>query len=241
MNDPNGIIFFDLLAGAVIICAILVRSWLARIGVPSLVGFLVVGFCLRIADDNWSFISLHGSEVIEFLASIGVFVLLFRVGLESNLHGLISKLPRATPIWIGNVVLSGLPGYLVSFHFLGLANIPSLFIAVALTATSVAVSAEVWREENALDSPSGETFVDVAELDDLSGVAFIVLLVAIAPALRTSSNDSTLAVVTMASVIILLKGAGFLAALYLIARYGKRYIAQVCRYVGTRGTFSLAS
>lgn len=44
MNDPDGIIFFDLLAGAVIICAILVRSWLARIGVPSLVGFLVVGF-----------------------------------------------------------------------------------------------------------------------------------------------------------------------------------------------------
>jgi len=232
MNDPNGIIFFDLLAGAVIVGAILIRSWLARIGVPSLVGFLALGFCLRIADDNLTFISLHGSEVIEFLASIGVFVLLFRVGLESNLHGLLSKLPRATPIWIGNVVLSGLPGYLVSFYLLGLANIPSLFIAVALTATSVAVSAEVWREANALDSPNGETFVDVAELDDLSGVALMALLMAVAPALRTSSDDSTLAVVTTASVIIMLKGAGFLAVLYLIARYGERYIAQILKRTG---------
>ena len=81
----------------------------------------------------------------------------------------------------------------------------------------------------------------MAELDDLSGVAFMVLLVAIAPALRTSSNDSTLAVVTMASVIILLKVAGFLAVLYLIARYGKRPIAYVCSYVGTRLPFSLSS
>jgi Kef-type K+ transport system membrane component KefB len=75
-----------------------------------LVGFVVLGFFLRLANDNWTFISQHGLTVIEFLASIGVFVLLFRIGLESNLQGLLSKLPRAAPIWIGNVVLSGLPG-----------------------------------------------------------------------------------------------------------------------------------
>ncbi|MGB0554275.1 MAG: hypothetical protein ACPGQV_17170 [Alphaproteobacteria bacterium] len=72
----------------------------------------------------------------------------------------------------------------------------------------------------------------MAELDDLSGVVLMVLLVAIASALRTSSNDSTLAIVTMASVIILPKGAGFLAALYLIARSGKRYIAQFLKKTG---------
>jgi Kef-type K+ transport system membrane component KefB len=98
MTDINDIVLFDLVAGVCIVRAILVCSWLARIGVLSLVGFLVLGFLLRIANDEWGFISPQGSDALEFLASIGVFVLLFRVGLESNLHGLLSKLPRATPI-----------------------------------------------------------------------------------------------------------------------------------------------
>ena len=233
MNDANEIVFLDLLVGAVIVCAILVRSWFARIGVPALVGFVILGFMLRIADDNWMSISLHESEVIEFLASIGVFMLLFRVGLESNLPGLLDKLRDATPIWIGNTVLSGVPAYFVSIYLLDLAEIPSLFIGVALTATSVAVSAEVWREANALDSPNGETFVDVAELDDLSGVALMALLIAIAPALQAGSNDSTLVAVTLAAIGILLKGAGFLALLYLLAHYGEQYISQILRKTGS--------
>ncbi|MBC8240105.1 MAG: cation:proton antiporter [Alphaproteobacteria bacterium] len=232
MTDVSEIVLFDLLAGAFIFSAILVRSWFAKIGVPSLVGFLVLGFSLRLANDNWMFISQQGSAAVEFLASIGVFVLLFRIGLESNLHGLINKLPRATPIWIGNVLLSGLPAYLVSFYILGLANIPSLFIAAALTATSVAVSAEVWREANALDSPNGETFVDVAELDDLSGVALMTLLIAIAPVLRGGDNGATLAAVTAASVVFMLKAAGFVALLYLTARYGKHYISLFLKKTG---------
>ena len=232
MSDASEIILLDLLVGVFIVCAILVRSWLARIGVPSLVGFVVLGFFLRLANDNWTFISQHGLTVIEFLASIGVFVLLFRIGLESNLHGLISKLPRAAPIWIGNVVLSGLPAYLVSFYLLDLANIPSLFIAVALTATSVAVSAEVWREANALNSPNGETFVDVAELDDLSGVALMALLIGVAPVLRAGDTDATLAAVTTTSVILMLKAAGFLIFCYLVVRYGQPYISRILKKTG---------
>ncbi|MBT5941009.1 MAG: cation:proton antiporter, partial [Rhodospirillaceae bacterium] len=229
MDNANGVIFLDLLVGAVIVSAILVRSWLSKIGIPSLVGFIILGFFLRIVDDNWTSISLHESDVIEFLASIGVFVLLFRVGLESNLHGLLDKLPAATPIWIGNVVLSGIPAYFVSLYFLELGEIPSLFIAAALTATSLAVSAEVWRESNALDSPNGETFVDVAELDDLSGVALMALLIAVAPVLRPGNGESALAAVMTALVIIVLKGAIFLALLYLAARYGEQYISRILK------------
>ena len=232
MTEFGEIALLDLLVGAFIICAILVRSWLARIGVPSLVGFLVLGFLLRLANDNWMFISQHGLATIEFLASIGVFVLLFRIGLESDLHGLLSKLPRAAPIWIGNVVLSGCPAYLVSVYFLGLAHIPSLFIAIALTATSVAVSAEVWREASALNSPNGETFVDVAELDDLSGVALMALLIAVAPVLRAGDDGATLVAVTTASMVLVFKIAGFVALFYLVARFGQRHISRILERTG---------
>ena len=80
------------------------------------------------------------------------------------------------------------------------------------------MSAEVWRESNALDSPNGETFVDVAELDDLSGVALMALLIAVAPVLRPGNGESALAAVMTALVIIVLKGAIFLELLYLAAR-----------------------
>jgi len=232
MTDSGEIALLDLLVGVFIVSAILVRSWLARIGVPSLIGFLILGFLLRLADDHWMFLSLHGMATIEFLASIGVFVLLFRIGLESDLHGLLSKLPRAAPIWIGNVVLSGVPAYLVSVFGLGLATIPSLFIAIALTATSVAVSAEVWREANALKSPNGETFVDVAELDDLSGVALMALLITVAPVLRSGDNGATLGAIMGTSMVLVLKIAGFVAFFYLIARYGQRHISRILERTG---------
>ncbi len=49
--------------------------------------------------------------VFEFLGSIGTIILLFKVVLESDFHGLAEKLPRASPIWIANVALSGLLAY----------------------------------------------------------------------------------------------------------------------------------
>ena len=232
MTDAGNIVLLDLLVGAFIVGAILVRSWLAKIGVPSLIGFLVLGFLLRLANDNWAFITPNGLAAIEFLASIGVFVLLFRIGLESNLHDLLSKFPRAAPIWIGNVAFSGIPAYLVSFYLLDLALVPSLFIAVALTATSVAVSAEVWREANALKSPNGDTFMDVAELDDLSGVALMALLIAVAPALLAGNNGATLAAVAIASAVLLLKATGFLALIFFAGRYGQPYISRILEKTG---------
>lgn len=232
MTDASELAFLDLCVGAFIVGSILVRAWFARIGVPSLIGFLFLGFLLRLADDSLALISQQGLEILDFLARIGVFVLLFRVGLESNLHGLISKLPRAAPIWLGNVVLSGVPAYLVSVYLLDLATVPGLFVAVALTATSMAVSAEVWREAGALNSANGETFVDVAELDDLSGVALMALLLAVAPVLRTGDNDTTIAIAATTSLALVLKAAGFLALCYLIARYGEAYISRALKRTG---------
>ena len=232
MSDASELAFLDLCVGAFIVGSILVRAWFARIGVPSLIGFLILGFLLRAANDSLALISEPGLEALDFLARIGVFVLLFRVGLESNLHGLISKLPRAAPIWAGNVVLSGVPAYLVCVYLLGLAAVPSLFVAVALTATSMAVSAEVWREADALNSANGETFVDVAELDDLSGVALMALLLAVAPVLLAGDNDATLALVSTTALVVALKAAGFLALCYVIARYGEGYISRALKRTG---------
>lgn len=106
--------------------------------------------------------------------------MLFRIGLESNIAGLLRQLKKATIIWFGNIVFNGAIAYVTSCFLLGLAIIPSLFVAFALTATSVAVSASTWEEARVINSPMGELLVDSAEMDDVSGLILMALLFAIA-------------------------------------------------------------
>jgi len=177
-----------LIVGLTIIAAILLKTALRRVCVPGLVGFMMLGFLLRVFDNNWSLLSPEGEAVFAFLGKVGVVALLFRIGLESNLHGLLRQLPRAGSIWAGNVLLSGAAGYAAAHWLLGLDPVPSLFAATAFTATSVGVSMAVWREKKALDTPNGELLVDVAELDDISGVGLMAVLFAVVPVFHNGGD-----------------------------------------------------
>ena len=217
----NTVAVLDLL----VVVIILLRAAFERMSVPPLVGYLLLGVAVSLLDNNYHLISPAGHSVFEFLASVGLIALLFRVGLESNVHALFDKLGRAVPIWIGNVALSGVPAYYVAREFLELALVSSLFIAVALTATSIAVSVEVWREAKALRSANGETLVDVAELDDLSGVVLMALLVALAPALHAGTNGALVGIIGPTSAILAIKALLLGAICVVIARYGEDHIA----------------
>ena len=92
------------------------------------------------------------------------------VGLKSHTQALLAKLPDASLIWIGDVLTNLLLGFLVSRYVLALPLETSLVIATAFSATSVAVSVTVWDEMHKLNTSNGQLLVDVAELDDLSGV-----------------------------------------------------------------------
>lgn len=216
----------DMMIGVVIILAILFKSAFERLGLPALAGFIALGVLLRVADDTFGLISEDGMVVLEFLGRIGVFAILFRVGLESNLSGLLSKLPRAAPIWVSNIALSGLPAYWVSYQWIGLPLIPSLFVAIALTATSIAVTAEIWSEAGAISSANGELMMDVAELDDISAVALLAFLLALVPVLTGQSDGTISKALFDAGTTFLIKTFAFGAFCLLLARYGERHISR---------------
>ena len=65
-----------------------VKSTLERTGVPALVGFLLLGFITRLIDTYFPFITPEFQYSITFLAHIGIVAPLFRVGLKSNIKGL---------------------------------------------------------------------------------------------------------------------------------------------------------
>ena len=99
-----------LLVGAVMVLAILVREGCERIGLPALVGYLVMGLGIALGNDAWGLLGADAFTVFEFLGGIGIVLLLFRVGIESDAVGLASQLGRAGWVWIGNVGLSAVLG-----------------------------------------------------------------------------------------------------------------------------------
>ena len=218
-----------MVVGALIVLAIALQGWLRRVGIPSLVGFIALGLILHVLDDRWELVAGDRQAVLDILAAIGLFALLFRVGLESNLHALVEKLPRAVPIWLGNMALSGVPAFIVSRYILDIGLIASMFVATALTATSVAVSVGVWQEADALASEDGETLLDVAELDDISGVALLALILAIAPVLHAGDGASLVPTLSQVGLALIVKMLLFGAVCLLLARFGERPIRWFTR------------
>lgn len=222
-----------LFIGLVVVLSILVKIGLERAGVSAIVGYLALGFLMRVADRKWNFLSREGSEIFEFMAALGVICLLFRVGLESDLTGLVKQLRRASAIWVGDFGVSGLLGFTTAYFLIGFGFIPSLFVSAALTATSVGVAVGAWEEADALDSPNGQILIDVAEMDDLSGIVVMILLLSVAPVLKNGDTGSLLAILGKTTAIFLFKGLAFGTACFLFSRYAEKPITGFFRHIGS--------
>jgi len=220
-----------LLTGTLVASAILIKWGLGKTAVPALIGYLLLGFLLRVTGTAAGFLTEGMVTHFGFLADIGVIALLFRVGLESDLKGLLGQLRSVPGIWLGNVLLSGVLGYVVSAYLLGLPLIPSLYIAVALTATSVAVPVDVWREAEALDSSNGELMLDIAELDDISAIFLMSLLFAAVPVLLAGENGALLPTILTTGGLLLLKLLLFGGCCYAFSRFVEHRLTQVFKRI----------
>ena len=178
-----------LLTGLLVVLTMLVKPIFKWAKLPPLVGYLTLGVLLSAVNRQWPLLSAGGEEMLSFLATLGLVSLLFKVGLESNLAGLLKQLPKASLIWVGDILISGTAGYLASVYLLGLSWTTAVIIAVALSATSVGISVGVWQSRKALDTPEGEFLLDVAELDDISAVLLMALLFALLPEIHSGGNQ----------------------------------------------------
>jgi len=205
--------------GMLLVADRLLNALLRRTAVPSVVVHLGLGFVLALAEWRDGWLGERGAAVVDFLGSVGIVFLLFRVGLESNVRKLVENLRGATIIWIANMAVSGGLGFAVTRYALALDLVPSLFVALAMSVTSVGVSAAVWREEGALDSKRGQLLVDVAELDDVSGIVLMAVLFAVAPLLANGQTETLARSVATTSASVLVGLALFALAVALFARF----------------------
>lgn len=216
-----------LAVGAVVMLAMVLRALLARTFVPALVAFIGLGIAVQLADTRLGLLGQDGEAVFDLLAQLGIIALLFRVGLESDVRGLFDQLGPASLVWAGNVVLSAVPGYLLMTELLGYGVIPALVAATALTATSVGVSLGMWAQHDALRTRKGELLTDVAEMDDLSGIALMALLFTVLPLMRDGADGDTLwpAVLSTGGLFVL-KLVAFSVACYLVGRFVERRVTE---------------
>jgi len=219
------------LVGLLIVVAFLFKALLRRARLPPIVGFLALGLLVEAVDWQWGLIPAMTDEIVAFLGQLGVIALLFHVGLKSHFEGLRKQLGRASGVWIVNVALSGLAGWAGARYLLGLELVPSLFLTVALTATSVGVPLAVWEDEDAVDTEEGELFLDVAELDDVSSILLMAVLFTAAPILAGQGEGSLVEVLTRSTLWFIFKLALFAGGCVLFSLYLEapltRYLEEI--------------
>ncbi len=216
-------ILIGLVGGCVILC-VLMTSLLARTRIPPLVGFIAIGFALRLIDTQIPFLSEPILHALRFMADLGIVALLFAIGLESHPSALAARLPKAVAIWFGEFVIAAVVGFAGAYWLLDVGLMAALVVAAALSATSVGVAVAAWKSEGSLDSSNGDLLVDVAELDDVSAIALMAVLFAVGPLLiGGDGGDLTLRTAQTLAAFALKLGI-FLAICFLFAQYGERHV-----------------
>ena len=196
---------FLLLLAVMLISAKLLGELAERIGQPAVIGELIAGVLLGpsvVGFVDPSLPSLH------LIAEIGVVLLLFGIGLETDLKRLLSVGGAALTVAVVGVVLPFVLGYAVS-RALGLALLPAIVAGAALTATSVGITARVFSDLGELKSPEGQIVLGAAVIDDVIGL----VILAIVSDLVAGNAPSVVGVVRATAVAF-----GFLAGAVLIGR-----------------------
>lgn len=140
-----------------------------RLGQPAVVGELVAGMLLGasvlgILDPN--------DPVIHALAELGVLILLFEIGLHTDLRALMKVGSSAITVAVVGVIVPFALGYWVA-HALGLSVIPSVVAGAALTATSIGISARTLSDLGRLNTQEGQIVLGAAVLDDIIGLVIL--------------------------------------------------------------------
>ena len=185
-----------------------------RLGQPSVLGELLAGIVLG----NLVIFGYSGAErlktdvTIVALAELGVIILLFEVGLESDLKEMIEVGRSSLVVAVLGVVAPFLLGWAVSSYFLPEeAKLGHVFIGATLCATSVGITARVFKDLGKLTTREARIILGAAVIDDVLG---LLILAVVAGAIRAEAAGTTLVVFDI--VAIALKAILFLVLAIVI-------------------------
>lgn len=198
----------------------LVSHFFNRWGIPDVIGQILVGIVAGPAVLGW----IHQTAMIEEFQEIGVIVLMFIAGLESDLSLLKKYLKPAMAVAVGGMALPIVVMGLASQLF-GLQWFESLFIGVIFSATSVSISVAVLREFNQIDSKEGATVLGAAVADDIGGVLILSVLISLMNGKGGESSTSLPLIIMMQAI--------FFGGTYLLVRWLAPYLMHLSKHLLT--------
>ncbi|MGB9812832.1 MAG: cation:proton antiporter [Thermovenabulum sp.] len=156
----------ELLELAVILAAARIGGYIAtRFNQSNVLGQILAGIIIGPSVIG----AVHSTEGLEFMSQIGVILLMFLAGLETDTEELFSSGLSSTVIAVGGVVVPFVLGTYTSL-FMHASLKEALFLGTILTATSVSITVQTLREINKLNSKEGITIMAAAVIDDVLGI-----------------------------------------------------------------------
>ncbi|MFQ3549066.1 MAG: cation:proton antiporter [Armatimonadota bacterium] len=187
-----------------------------RLGQPSVLGEIIFGMLIGniYLTGFHSFDFIKTNTHIEILAEIGVVLLLFHVGLESDLSKMVKVGASSIIVATLGVIAPFLLGFGAAYIFLPNESIyGQMFVGATLCATSVGITARVLLDLRKINTPESRIILGAAVIDDVQG---LVILAVVSGIIKAVNNGGTLSILDI--LFIIFKAVAFLGIAIYIGR-----------------------
>ncbi|MDE6926212.1 MAG: cation:proton antiporter [Acetatifactor sp.] len=191
-----------------------------KLKAPQVVGQILAGLLVGPCVLGW----ISQNDFIVQMAEVGVIILMFSVGLESDLKELLKTGPVAFLIACFGVLIPLVAGALLYMGFYGVAPWGSenfykaVFIGTIMTATSVSITVASLQELGKIKSKVGTTIVSAAIIDDILGIIVLTFVISFK---NPDSNPGMVVIKTLAFFVVAIVGGFVIYKLFLTL--DKRY------------------
>ena len=156
----------------ILVAARLLGEWVASFNIPSVIGELLAGILIGPSILNW----IEPTDTIKLLAEIGIILLLFEVGLETDLGRLAETGAKPFIVALGGVIAPFVLGFSVCYYIFNLSLLVSLFVACTLTATSIGITIRVLSDLKKQKTDEAQIVLGAAVIDDIIGIILLSIL-----------------------------------------------------------------
>lgn len=185
-----------------------------RAHMPQVIGALVAGILLGPSALNL----IPFNEIMEVLAEIGVIIIMFNAGLETNFSDMKKNFKSSVSIGVIEVVFCLVSGIIFAYGF-GMKSMNAIFIGVLLTATSLGITVEALNEMGKVRTPVGSAVLGLSVVDDIIGIILLTVVLNLSTATSFSFITVVLLLLKIVSFFIVAFVGGLLVQKAFINMY----------------------
>jgi len=148
-------------------------------GLPRVVGQIFAGIFLSIISLYFNIFGTLGLDALNFLANLGIILLFYYVGLETNFSAFTKNMKTSLSVSLLNNLIPLFLGFSFMHFFLGYDILPSLIVGVCLSASAQSVSIDILEEVKKIKTKFGSLMISIGAVNDLVEIIFLTALLSI--------------------------------------------------------------